>query len=164
MSQYKSVEERLHEKYIKDPDTGCWLWTGGVGEKGYGRFWYKGKTIQAHRCSWMLHNGPIPKGLLVCHHCDTPGCVNPAHLFIGTLKDNMGDCIQKGRFYVSRHENHYKAKLTWAKVGKIRLLRKEGITPTKIAKIYNVTQSLISAICNNRKWKVEERGYSGIFS
>lgn len=79
-----------------DNKTGCWIWKGKT-TNGYGTF----QNIQAHRASWMLYRGVIPKGRNVCHNCpegDNPICVNPDHLFTGTQKDNIQDCLRKGRF------------------------------------------------------------------
>lgn len=89
--------------YVDKTDT-CWLWTGAKDRRGYGRFRCGFKingtrrSETASRFSWALLNGPIPDGLDVCHHCDTPPCVNPAHLFIGTRQDNVDDMIAKGRY------------------------------------------------------------------
>ena len=74
----------------------CWLWTGRAAKSGYG---YLGCRL-AHHVSWLLANGPVPDGLDVCHHCDTPSCVRPDHLFVGTPKDNMQDAARKGRLSV----------------------------------------------------------------
>jgi len=73
----------------------CWYWTGHLNSKGYGIF----KKKLAHRASYKLFVGPIPPDMLVCHTCDTPDCVNPEHLFLGTFKDNTRDMINKGRAY-----------------------------------------------------------------
>jgi hypothetical protein len=67
--------------------------------QGYGKHFAKGKTIIAHRWAWEIVNGPIPDGLLVCHKCDVTSCVNPDHLFIGTQKENLKDCRDKGRWH-----------------------------------------------------------------
>lgn len=75
----------------------CWLWTGSKNEKGYGRCDADYGSGYAHRVSFLIHNGQIPDGLLVLHHCDVPGCVNPGHLFLGTDADNAHDRDAKGR-------------------------------------------------------------------
>jgi hypothetical protein len=85
----------------RDPD-GCWLWIGAITSLGYGKF-YVGRirgrscTIRAHRMSWILAHGENPGGLLVCHRCDNPRCVNPDHLFLGDQVANMADMRAKGR-------------------------------------------------------------------
>ena len=75
----------------------CWNWTAAKNEKGYGFFGIIGKTDRSHRISWVLNNGQIPDNLFVCHKCDNPKCVNPAHLFLGTNKDNVDDMVAKQR-------------------------------------------------------------------
>ncbi len=85
-----------------DGSTDCWLWTGGTDKDGYGqchaaRVAKDNNVTRAHQLSWVMMNGPIPAGMLVCHTCDNPTCVNPAHLFLGTNKDNVHDMINKGR-------------------------------------------------------------------
>lgn len=76
---------------------GCWLWTGAKTEKGYGVFGIGKETDKAHRIAWRLSYGPIPKCIFVLHKCDTPACVRPEHLFLGTNQDNVNDMIRKGR-------------------------------------------------------------------
>ena|SRR6478609_4188748 len=92
-----STEERFWAKVEKTD--ACWLWTASLTKGGYGQFWFTlpRKRIDAHRAAWIITNGPIPDGLYVCHHCDTPRCVRPDHLFLGTPHDNTQDVIRKGR-------------------------------------------------------------------
>ena len=92
----KTTEERFWEKVAK-LRSGCWEWTAACSSYGYGTFFFEGRNQPAHRVSWVLHRGPIPDGLLVCHTCDNPPCVNPAHLFLGTHQDNAEDKVKKGR-------------------------------------------------------------------
>lgn len=88
-------EQRFWPKVEKSD--GCWLWTSSTSGRGYGAFWANGGRIRAHRFSWELHNGSIPAGLWVLHHCDTPACVRPEHLFLGDRRANMLDAAKKGR-------------------------------------------------------------------
>jgi hypothetical protein len=90
--------ERLLKRVAFEPMTGCWLWTGGTLAFGYGVCRMRGFVeTSTHRLSWLIFRGPIPKGLCVLHRCDTPQCVNPRHLFLGTRADNNYDRTAKGR-------------------------------------------------------------------
>ena len=96
----RPIPVRFWEKVRKGG--GCWLWTGNRHRRGYGILGLRreGKrtiSAKAHRLSWEIHNGPIPAGMVVCHHCDNPPCVNPSHLFLGTQVDNIRDMVAKGR-------------------------------------------------------------------
>lgn len=88
-----------------DKTNDCWLWSGTLTDTGYGHMWYLGKRERCHRISYKLSFGEIPKGLLVCHHCDVRNCVNPSHLFLGTKKDNAHDMVVKGR-HASQIKTH----------------------------------------------------------
>jgi hypothetical protein len=91
------------ERYIPEPNTGCWLWIGSsFGPGKYGQMYRRGeggrvRMIGAHRAFWERENGPVPVGMYVCHRCDTPPCVNTSHLFLGTARDNNRDMVAKGR-------------------------------------------------------------------
>lgn len=93
------LEDRLWKKVVKTET--CWLFKGRRNAKGYGRLAINqgkgGPEIYAHRLSWQLHGGELPEGKQLCHRCDTPNCVNPAHLYVGTMSDNMRDKITRGR-------------------------------------------------------------------
>jgi hypothetical protein len=145
---YGNAVDRFHQKYQID-ESGCWLWTGGTrpNNKGvaYPRHWTDDrKSIGAHRFSFELVNGEIPKGMYVCHKCDTPLCVNPDHLFVGTHHDNMRDMVQKKRSFTGRGE-HKKglAKLTNRQADQIR---KMEISQSKIAALFRVSQTTIGRI------------------
>lgn len=95
------LETMFADKVIPEALTGCWLWSGALGSDGYGVISKNSggvkKTYRAHRLSYALHVGPVPDGLMVCHHCDNPACVAPHHLFLGDAFDNIRDCVKKGR-------------------------------------------------------------------
>lgn len=100
-----TLEEKFEKSYMPEPNTGCWLWTLSSNGDGYGIIFKKRKEkkVYAHRFSYQMYKGKIPDGMIVCHKCDTPSCVNPDHLFVGTDGDNVRDCVSKGRHKFGRH-------------------------------------------------------------
>lgn len=80
-------------------EPGCWLWIGAVDSHGYGKIKHNKRELKAHRAVYELYRSQIPAHLDACHHCDTPACVNPDHIFIGTAKDNAQDAVKKGRYF-----------------------------------------------------------------
>jgi len=138
--RFSTELERFWSRVSRPSEQACWLWTGstrGADGHKYGGFSSGGKTVGAHRYSWELANGTIPDGMLVCHKCDTPLCVNPSHLFIGSCKDNVQDMHAKGRARKLIGENHPMAKLSESDVSKIRAMRKDGFTLADIHKEFS---------------------------
>lgn len=90
------MQNYILERSIPEPTTGCWLWNMSLDQDGYGRASFKDMKTPAHRISYFAFKGDF-KSFMVCHKCDTPACVNPDHLWLGTAKDNMRDCVSKGR-------------------------------------------------------------------
>jgi len=122
--------ERFADRYVPEPNTGCWLWLGAEDSVGYGTFVLNGKQLRCHRASWIVHHGPIPPGLFVCHRCDNRACVNPAHLFLGKAIDNIRDMWAKGRASMPpRKRVTYSAHV----VESVRLRIAAGETATKVA-------------------------------
>jgi hypothetical protein len=96
MPKPNNTIESLLSKVTKQ-ENGCWVWTGRVNHKGYGKISWNGKESRVHRVVYEHFRGSVPEGLQVCHHCDNPPCCNPEHLFAGTALDNEWDKIAKGR-------------------------------------------------------------------
>lgn len=92
-----TLRETIESKSIPVPESGCWLWLAATSPTGYGLTGLRAGPALAHRAAYEAYVGPIPAGRVVCHRCDTPSCVNPAHLFSGTQMDNIRDCASKGR-------------------------------------------------------------------
>ena len=130
------------------PNGDCWEWTAGRLEAGYGRLSVGASEVKAHRYAWETAYGPIPTGMMVCHHCDNPPCCNPNHLFIGTAVDNSDDKVAKQRHLFG--ETHRMAKLT---DGDVRAIRADARMQVEIALTYGVTQGLVGMIKRGVIWK-----------
>lgn len=129
---------------------GCWEWTGATHRQGYGLIKTMTGMSRAHRVSYELNVGPIGDGLMVRHVCDTPSCVNPAHLLLGTARDNAQDRVVRGRSADRRGEKHPLAKLSRLEVAQIRM---PGLTGKEVAEIFDVSQASVSLIRNNKHWR-----------
>lgn len=148
------IEIRFWNKVVKG--VSCWEWSGGKkGSLGYGSLHTKidGKnlSVYAHRFSWELHNGPIPSGMIVCHTCDNPLCVNPDHLFLGTHKTNSEDRISKGRLGKTGRSGsaNSQAKLTEEDVLEIRA---SVLTARELSEKFHIDKSRIYQIRNGKGW------------
>jgi len=141
-------------------DNGCWQWTGAKSEKGYGIITTTSlkpprRHRRAHRIIWELVHSAIPDGMQVLHTCDNPGCINPAHLFLGTNADNMRDKVSKGRGTPPPHfygENHPKHKLTWASVDSMRSLAQTGQSLTSLSRQFGISLPVVSKIVRGELW------------
>jgi hypothetical protein len=143
-----TVEERFNRMWMPEPYSGCWLWTGACMPWGYGVGSIRAKNIYAHRLSWLLHRGKIPNRMSVLHRCDTPACVNPDHLFLGTNADNRKDSVAKSRHAYG--ERCGQSKLTDEQ---IREIRGSSLSSYKLSRIYGVHDSGIRKIRRGDTWK-----------
>ena len=116
-------------------------------------FWNSKKQVIAHRVSYEIYIGEIPKELCVLHTCDQPSCVNPNHLFLGTHQENMTDKKNKGRVFKKKPEENNTTKLTWDLVNKIR---ETSGTHRELGKLFGVSHTNIGYIKRNKIWKREE--------
>lgn len=154
--------ERIASKAVPEPMSGCYIWTAAIDKNGYGRVFVDGQNRRAHTVIYELSFGPVPHGHCVCHHCDTPSCVNPEHLFIGTHKDNMNDAAMKGRIInrFGRTKRRVslpapkppRAKLTPAEVVAIRSAPNRRGIRNALAAEYNVSAQQIYRIRTGRRW------------
>lgn len=149
-TEVPGLRERFDQGYEMIPEAGCWIWVGYTDREGYGRIGIGKKTWKAHRVAWELYKGVVPTGLSVCHHCDVPACVNPSHLFVGTTKDNIQDCIAKGRHVRLFGERHTQAKLTSTQAVEIYSRRSEQAS--KLAEEYKIYVGGIRKIWRGEIW------------
>ncbi len=161
ISPHRPLEERMKLFSDRSPcHGGCWVWTGTRSRLGYGMVSVSGRMRTTHRVAFELAYGSIPPGngyhgTCVCHRCDNPACINPAHLFLGTHRENMIDMKRKVRYTKLHGESHGSAKITEAQA---RDILDSGGTHRAIAERYGVSRSLVTAIKNGRIWSYLSEG------
>lgn len=177
MTIQASLELRFW-KYVQRGGVECWLWHGPKMRNGYGELEQSTNghrhVMLAHRIAYELHYGPIPAGLLVCHHCDVRACCNPAHLFVGTIRDNTYDAMRKGRVpqltdanakvrgdrhflrlhpeRILRGERNGFSKLTAEQVRTIRQRAACGETHVAIARDFGVSRHAVWRVVHRKNW------------
>lgn len=154
--------ERLKKSFEKHVirQEGCWGWKGPIAKGGYPVMSCKPAIgpDRGHRASWVIHNGPIPPGKFVCHHCDNPICTNPNHLWVGTHKENNDDKIRKCRdnYTMPPHKRGAEngaSKLKEDQVLEIKKLILSGKSCYSICKDFGVSKQTILRIKNGVNWK-----------
>lgn len=130
-----------------------WIWQGSKNGYGYGQITRKInnsiKTFLAHRISYEIHFGNFDGKLFVCHKCDNPTCVNPNHLFLGTLQDNVNDMVNKNRQFHPKGELHSQSKL---KNIDILEIRNSNMSSKNLSEKYNISINHINSIRRKEKW------------
>lgn len=158
----QTLAQKLAERYVCEPNSGCWLWTGRLNADGYGLV-YCGNQSQALATRTMYeitHGILLPSDLCVCHRCDTPQCVNPNHFFLGTSAANVRDAAAKGRTHRWRGqragEKNHSAKLTQAIVDDIRQSY-PAISQRALARHHGVSKTTIQYVLRGWSWSPEWR-------
>jgi len=166
----QTLDERFWTKVQKGD--GCWLWTACKDQSGYGRLGARVDgsffVFKAHRLSWELAHGPIPEGVCVLHRCDTPSCVRPDHLFLGSKQDNYDDMVNKGRRRIVfggvaklaattpgafAGTKNPRAKLTDEDVRYIRHMSDEGASRIELARKFGITGPAVRMIVTRTTWR-----------
>jgi len=147
LTMYSHADERCFWTHV-DKSGDCWLWTGGQNGKGYGQFWTRGCRLgSAHRFAWLVSRGEIPAGRNVCHRCDIPLCVNPAHLFLGSQRDNLLDAIRKGR-----KRAYGLQKINAEQARAVRLRCAHGEPQRAVAAAFGISREHVNQIVNRKRW------------
>ncbi len=158
----KAPVERVLEKVVRIPFSGCWIFTGATNDFGYGIVGTGARGMpndRAHRVTYRHFVGEIPVGMFVCHRCDTPSCCNPHHLFVGTNDDNVRDMITKGRNSKPPRNPHVVgsvhplAKLKEEFIPEIKMLYAQGWTQKQLAEQYGVVRQTISKVLRGKRFK-----------
>jgi hypothetical protein len=147
IKKFEWLKDWFYKQIRIDPG-GCWEWLRAKNDVGYGKLSIGGISFSAHRVSYVMHSGEeIPDGMLVLHSCDNRACVNPAHLRLGTSRDNRADMLAKGRWKPGRR------KLTEEQV---EMIRERRFTARELAKTFEVSLRTIYCVWTGQTWKQKE--------
>lgn len=151
---FKTIQEAFYKYVSTGSVDDCWEWQGPIHKTGYGVVSFGGKHLKAHRVSWELKNGPIPKGKSVLHSCDNRKCVNHKHLSVGTLSDNNHDRDVRGRHWTHVGEKCGASRLTEEQVLQIRKLYQPHVMGAhRLAKKFGVSKPTILRVVHRKNWK-----------
>lgn len=139
------VSDRILNRVAKQ-EGACWLWQGCFGKDGYGVIGVGKHQKRTHRVAYECFVGEIPNGMLVCHTCDQPACVNPNHLFLGTAKENYDDMVEKGRKRAAMRDNRPSSNIKQKDIQSLIEMRKSGKTLKEISVLYGVSFQTVSRI------------------
>lgn len=158
MNQSITITPKLQARFwakvdVRSPEE-CWPWMASCSH-GYGDFRINRRTFRANRLAYQFCIGSIPDGLIVCHRCNNRACVNPAHLYAGTYRDNSHDAVVAGTASQPPHylgSKHHAAKLSEAQVIEIRQRAAQGMRFRDLAKLYGVDRCTIGDLVYRRTW------------
>lgn len=154
-SKYKSrlqARTRIRDVPKRQGISCCHEWMGSKDKNGYGWFWMYGKNVGAHRAAWILHCGQISDGMMVCHRCDNPSCINVEHLFLGTAADNSKDAAMKQRLCVGIANGN--RVMTEQMVRDIRSSYvPRRMSQAKIAIQYGISEYAVFCVVTNKTWR-----------
>jgi hypothetical protein len=151
-----AARRNFQRRVTPEPNTGCWLWTGGVDKDGYGKFQvsvgYRSQVhLRAHRFAWEDVHGPLPAGMLLLHSCDTPSCANEGHVRPGSQLENIRDATGRGRRATG--DRHSNAKLRAVDVWSMRRKHAKGWSFVALAEAYGVSKPCVWLAVVRRNWR-----------
>ncbi len=156
--KWGTLDERFWGRVDKSAANGCWEWLGNIKRNGYGTFMANGRCFNVHRLAWVICNGQVPDGQCVMHICDNRKCVNPAHLMVGTAKDNTQDMIRKGRHKSGppmRGDDHPMARLTAKQVLELRKQYDSGTLgpASRMSLSLGLSEGALWRVVTRKTWK-----------